>query len=68
MGKLLIIAGIVLLAAGLAALYAPWLFSWFGRLPGDIHIVKDRFSFFFPVVSMIILSVVFTILANLFLR
>jgi len=39
-----------------------------GRLPGDIFVRKGNFSFYFPVVTCLVLSVVLTILLNLFLR
>jgi hypothetical protein len=59
-GKLLVVAGLSL--AGLGALL--WLISSvapglrLGRLPGDIHIERDGFSFYFPITTMILLSVV----------
>ena len=46
----------------------PRLFSWFGRLPGDIHYESGNTSFHFPVVTMIVVSVVLTLLLNLLLR
>jgi hypothetical protein len=64
--KLLIIAGLVLLAIGLAW---PWLRRLpFGRLPGDIHIVREGFSFNFPVVSCLVISVVVSLLLWFFRR
>ena len=38
MAKALIVIGILLVLVGTVLLYAPWLFSWFGKLPGDIRI------------------------------
>jgi len=64
MGKLFIAAGIALVAIGLALQFAPWLLSWFGRLPGDIRIEGARGRFYFPVVSMIIVSLVLSLLLN----
>ena len=40
----------------------------FGRLPGDIAIEGERGGFYFPIVSMLIVSVILTVLLNLFLR
>jgi hypothetical protein len=40
-------------------------FSWFGRLPGDIRYETDSTRFYFPITSMILVSVVLTLLANL---
>ena len=39
-----------------------------GRLPGDIHIERDGFSCYIPLVTMIVVSVVLTILLNVILR
>ena len=56
---LLITLGIILIAAGL--LYASGLLNWFGRLPGDIRIVKDTTRIYIPIVSMLIVSVVLSL-------
>jgi hypothetical protein len=66
MQRLLIIAGLALLAVGLGW---PWISKLpFGRLPGDIHIVRDGFSFHFPIVTCLVISVVLTILFSIFRR
>jgi hypothetical protein len=66
MQKTLIAAGIALLIAGLAW---PWLRSIpFGRLPGDIVIERENFRFYFPLTTMIVVSVVLSLLAWLFRR
>ena len=54
MQKALIILGVVIVAIGLAW---PWLSSLpFGRLPGDIVIERDNFTFYFPITTMVIVS------------
>jgi uncharacterized protein HemY len=60
MQRVLLIVGLVLVLAGLAW---PWLskLPW-GRLPGDIHIVREGFSFHFPIVTCIVVSVLLSIL------
>jgi len=68
MGKALIIVGLAIALIGVILYYAPWLLNWFGKLPGDIRIEREGESFYFPVVSMLILSVVLTVLVNLFLK
>ncbi|HCJ29272.1 MAG TPA: DUF2905 domain-containing protein [Pseudomonas sp.] len=68
MAKWLIAAGLLLLLLGLILHYVPGLLSWFGKLPGDIRIESERSRTFIPVTSMIILSVLLTILLNLFRR
>ncbi|MCK5477352.1 MAG: DUF2905 domain-containing protein [Methylococcales bacterium] len=67
-GKLLIILGSMILIAGLSITYAPWLINWFGKLPGDIHIKNENSSVFIPITSMIVISLVLSILLNLFFR
>jgi Protein of unknown function (DUF2905) len=64
MGKILIAAGIALVIVGLILQFAPGLLSWFGRLPGDIRIEGARGRFYFPVVSMIIISIVLSVLLS----
>jgi hypothetical protein len=59
-GTWLIIGGIVLLVLGVLANQG-WL-SWFGRLPGDIRIERDNVRFYFPVVTMIVVSVVLSLI------
>jgi hypothetical protein len=65
MGKMLIIAGVVLVIAGLAFLFADKI-PFLGRLPGDISIKRERFSFYFPVTTSIIISIILTILFSIF--
>ncbi|MGR9086858.1 MAG: DUF2905 domain-containing protein [Gammaproteobacteria bacterium] len=67
-GKLLTLIGIVLVILGLVLSYAPGLVGWFGRLPGDIRIERDKSFVFIPITSMLIVSLVLTLLINLFFR
>ncbi len=67
-GKLLMVIGVVLVAVGLAVSYAPWLISWFGRLPGDIRIEGEQRFVFIPITSMLVVSIILTLIVNLFLR
>jgi membrane protein implicated in regulation of membrane protease activity len=58
--RLLIVLGAALLAAGL---FWPWIARLgLGRLPGDIVVQRPGFSFYFPVVSCVVVSVVLTLL------
>jgi hypothetical protein len=68
LAKTLIGIGLVLVGLGLLLYFAPGALSWFGRLPGDINIERGNTRFFFPLTSMIIISVVLTVLVNLFFR
>lgn len=64
MGKWIIFAGLALVVIGAIVQYAPWLVSWFGKLPGDIRIQGEKGGVFIPLTSMIIISVVLTIIVN----
>ena len=67
-GKALVALGILIVAAGLALQYAPWLLSWFGRLPGDLSFTRGGTRIFLPVTSMLLVSIVLTIVLNVFFR
>ncbi|MDH3831670.1 MAG: DUF2905 domain-containing protein [Gammaproteobacteria bacterium] len=68
MARWLIIAGSIILVLGLTLQFAPWLLNWFGKLPGDIRIESGRSRIFIPITSMIIVSVIVTLLINIFRR
>ena len=57
LGRTLITVGLVLLGAGLLFTFAPRMFTWFGRLPGDIAIKRENFSFYFPLTTCLLISV-----------
>jgi hypothetical protein len=59
-GRILITAGIILTLSGVIVYFAGNKLSWFGRLPGDIRIEKENFVFYFPVTTMILISIVIT--------
>lgn len=67
MGRLLILAGIMAIAIGVVLLFLPRI-PWLGRLPGDIVVQRERVTFYFPIVTSIVVSIVLTILLNLFFR
>lgn len=67
-GKMLLVLGLVITVVGAILTWAPGLLNWFGKLPGDVRIEKEGSGFYFPVVSMIIVSIVLSILMNLFFR
>jgi Protein of unknown function (DUF2905) len=66
-GKLILIIGLVLVVLG-GILWRFSSFGWIGKLPGDISVQKGSFSFYFPVVTCILISIVFTLLSWLFRR
>lgn len=65
MGKLLVILGILLVVIGLAFMFGDKI-PYIGRLPGDIYVKKERFSFYFPLTTSIIISIILTILFSIF--
>ena len=67
LGRVLILAGAFAVVLGVVLVLAPRL-PWLGRLPGDILIRRDSFTFYFPVVTSLVVSVVVTLLLNLFWR
>lgn len=68
LARLLIGMGVALIAMGLIVQFAPGLLSWFGRLPGDIDITRGNSRIYFPITSMILVSLVLTLVVNLLLR
>lgn len=61
-GKFLIIAGIVLIAAGVIVYFAGDKMGWLGRLPGDIRVEKENVRFYFPITTMLLVSAVLSFL------
>ncbi|MBN1687479.1 MAG: DUF2905 domain-containing protein [Candidatus Omnitrophica bacterium] len=67
MSRILIGAGVVLVITGvMAGLFSK--FSGIGKLPGDLVIRRGDFSFYFPVVTCLVMSVLLTFLLNFFGR
>jgi len=56
-GKYIIIAGIGIAVIGLLIYFFHDKLNWLGRLPGDIRIEKENFRFYFPITTMILLSI-----------
>lgn len=65
-GKMLILFGLILVVIG--GIFFLGAKLGIGRLPGDIYYQKGNFSFYFPVVSSIMISIILTIILNLFIR
>ena len=65
MARWFIIGGIILVVIGLILHFAPGVFSWFGKLPGDIRIENENSRVYIPITSMILVSIALTILVNL---
>ena len=65
--RVLIILGAGLIALGVLLPYAAKL-GFLGKLPGDIKIERENFSFYFPIATCVVLSILLTLLGNLFFR
>ena len=66
-GKILIFIGLgIIILGGVVFLFskAPFI----GKLPGDIYIKKENFSFYFPLGSSVVISIILTILLNIVIR
>jgi membrane protein implicated in regulation of membrane protease activity len=66
-GKTLVVLGLLIALAGLALVFVGRV-PWLGRLPGDIHVQRGNWSFYFPIATSIVLSLVLTLLFWLFGR
>ena len=64
MGKLLVLVGLLIAGVGLLVMLGLPI----GRLPGDIAVRRDNFSFYFPITTSIVLSIILTLLLTLFRR
>ena len=60
-GKLLIVCGLLIAAVGVVIVLAGRL-PWVGRLPGDVYIQRGNWTFFFPLATSIVVSLVLTLL------
>jgi hypothetical protein len=67
LGKLLIGLGVVLILVGGLVLLGGKV-PWLGRLPGDIHVQRGSWSFYFPLTTSIVLSIVLTLIFSFFSR
>jgi hypothetical protein len=67
LGKFLIIAGGLLVCVGALFLLGGKI-PWLGRLPGDIVVQRDNFSFYFPLATSILVSIVLSLLFALLRR
>ncbi|MDD5244264.1 MAG: DUF2905 domain-containing protein [Syntrophorhabdaceae bacterium] len=65
MGKVFIILGVIFIVIGLAFMFGDKI-PFLGKLPGDIYIKRERFSFYFPLTTSILISIVLMILFSIF--
>ena len=67
LGRTLIVFGLVLVVVGVILSFAPKI-PWLGRLPGDIVIRRESFSFYFPLATCLLVSAILTLVLYLFRR
>ena len=67
LGKMLILLGVFIILIGIFLLIGDRI-PWLGKLPGDFVIRKKNFTFYFPLATSIIISIILTIILNLFNR
>jgi hypothetical protein len=67
LGKILLVLGLILAIIGGSLMLLPKI-PWIGRLPGDIFISGEKVSFYFPITTCIILSIILTVLLYFFKR
>lgn len=61
LGKFLVIIGLLIAAVGVL-IWTGFGRGWLGRLPGDIHYTRDNFSFHFPIVTCLLLSLLLSLI------
>jgi membrane protein implicated in regulation of membrane protease activity len=67
LGKLLILGGGLLIIIGAVVVLAGKI-PWLGRLPGDIYVERPNFTFFFPLTTSILVSVILSLVLYLIFR
>jgi hypothetical protein len=67
-GKYILIAGGFIVLVGLVVYFFGDKLHWIGRLPGDIRVERENFRFYFPLTTMILLSLLITLVINLIKR
>ncbi len=67
LGKMLIILGCIIIVIGVILLFAHKI-PFIGRLPGDIYVKRDNFTFYFPLTTSIIISIILTLIFWIFRR
>jgi len=67
-GKIIIIIGVIIVLGGVIVYFFHDKLNWIGRLPGDVRIEKENFRFYFPITTMIALSLLVTLIAQIIKR
>jgi hypothetical protein len=67
LGKILVYTGLLLVVIGVILSLAGRL-PWLGHLPGDIYIERERYSFYFPIVTCLLISLILSLVLYFFRR
>ncbi len=67
-GKIIILIGVIVVLAGVIVYFFHDKLNWIGRLPGDVRIEKENFRFYFPITTMILLSLLVTLVVQVIKR
>ncbi len=65
LGRILIYVGILITVIGGLIYFFGNSFSWLGHLPGDIKVEKENFAFYFPITTMILISLILNIIIKI---
>jgi len=66
LGQLIVLLGLILIVVGLVTMRG-WL-AWFGHLPGDVRVERESVRVYVPIVSMLLISILFTVLSYVLRR
>ncbi len=67
-GKWIMVIGLLIVITGGIVYFFHDKLHWMGRLPGDIRVEKENFKFYFPLATMIIISILVTLVINIIKR
>lgn len=67
-GKYIIIIGVIIIFIGVLIYFFHDKLNWIGKLPGDIRIEKENLRFYFPITTMLLLSLAITVIINVIKR
>jgi len=66
LGQLIVVLGLVFIVVGLVTMRG-WL-GWFGHLPGDVRVERPNVRIYVPIVSMLLISILFSVLSYVIRR
>lgn len=66
LGQLIVLLGLILIVVGLVTMRG-WL-GWFGHLPGDVRVERENTRVYVPIVSMLLISILFSVLSYVLRR